>query len=138
MRPCRLITAHSTPLRARTTITPLPGASGIVRGAQQARLARNIIADLALIPDVVAGSQHIQAHAKKLLGDGWREAESASRVLRVGHREIDVVGFHDIRQMVRQHPASRGREDIPNKKNVHSSIHVSTRRPPRRADPHQI
>ena len=69
VRPCRLITAHSTPLRARTDDHAAAGRVGIVGGAQQARLARQIIEDLALVPDVVAGGEHVQPQAEKLFGD---------------------------------------------------------------------
>ena len=52
------------------TKIPLPGKLfRIIRGTQQPRLARQIIVDLALIPDVIAGGETFDAESENLLGE---------------------------------------------------------------------
>ena len=49
----------------------------IVGRPEQTRLARQIVVNLALIEDVIAGSENVDAEAKQLFGDQGRDAEAA-------------------------------------------------------------
>ena len=99
---------------------------GVVGRPQQPRLAVQVIVELALVPDVIAGGEHIQPHGEQLFGDGRSDAEAAGGVLRVGDGQVDVVGLDDVLQVVGDNPASRRGENIADKENVHSWIHVNT------------
>ena len=60
-RPIRLMTATGVP-RTSPTQSPAPGVPArVVRGAEQARLARDVGDDLALVEDVIAGGHHVDA-----------------------------------------------------------------------------
>ena len=88
--------AQSTPFLASTTTMPAPGSSvDIIRGTQQARLAREIIVNLALVPDVVAAGEHVEPVAEQLIGKLRRNAEASGRIFSVGDRKIDFFGGDD-------------------------------------------
>ena len=100
MRPCRLITAYSMPLRVRDNQHSAARPFRIVGGPQKPRLAVQIIENFALVPNVIARGQNIQAQRQQFLRDARRDPEAARRILRIGDRQVDVVGLDDVLQMV--------------------------------------
>ena len=81
-------------------------AGGIVRRTQHAARQRGLIAvggvhvldDLALVPDVIAGGDDVDAEFEQLLGDLRSDAEAAGGVFAVGDGEIDAVLLLQFRQ----------------------------------------
>ena len=69
-----------------------PGASiGIVDGPEQARLAVQVLEDVAFVPDVVTGREDVDAETEELPGNVRRDAEPGGRVLDVDDDEVVVV-----------------------------------------------
>jgi len=62
----------------------MAGPLGIIGGPQQARLAVQVIVELALVPDVVAAGEDVQAEGEQILGDGGGDAEAPGGGFRVG------------------------------------------------------
>ncbi len=100
----------------------------IIGGPQQARLAGEIIVDLALIPDVIAAGEHVQAVAEQLIGELRRDAEAAGGVFGVGDGQIDFFGGDDVAQMAGNHAAPGGGENIANKKKIGQRDELSKER----------
>ena len=100
-------------------------ALGIIRGPQQARLAIQIVVEFALVPDVVAAGEHIEAEREEILGDGGGDAEPSGGVLRVGNRQIDLIRFHDVLHVVRHNPPPGRAENIADKENLHRAFKLA-------------
>ena len=107
--------------------TPLPGAFGVVGGTQQARLPRQVIEDLALVPDVIAGGQHVEPEREEVLGDRRRNAEAAGRILGIGDRQVDVIRRDDVLQVIGDDAAAGRSEDVADEENVHARAFTLTR-----------
>ena len=82
-------------------------------------MALQVIENLALVPDVVAGGEHIRADFEEFLGDGRRDAEPSGGILGVGDGQVDPVGGDDVLQMVGSDAPPGRCENIPHEKNVH-------------------
>src|SRR5579883_1313824 len=79
---------------------------------RQPRLAGQVIEDLLLIPDVVAGREHVDPHGEEILGDRRRQPEPARRILGVGDRQVDLIAALDILQMIRHDAPPRRPENV--------------------------
>ena len=75
--------------------------------------------DLALIPNVIAGSEHFNAEVKKLLSKLWSNAEAGSSVFAVGNDQVNVVLLHQLGQAFAHDSAAGASENVANKKNFH-------------------
>ena len=64
--------------------TPPRCARWIVVRAQDRSMVVEARHHLALIPDVIAGGQHVDAQAEEVVRDLWRQAEAAGRILAIG------------------------------------------------------
>ncbi len=84
----------------------------VVCGTKQARLPAQVVVDIPLVPDVVAGRHHINAVTVELLGNIRRNAEARRGVLSVGDHHIDPLRFADVRQVIRHNMPSRMTEDV--------------------------
>ena len=62
---------------------------GIIVRAEDRSMVLEAGHHLALVPDVVAGGEHVDPQAEQVVRDLRRQAESASGVLTVGDHEID-------------------------------------------------
>src|SRR5450432_621044 len=78
-----------------------------------------ILHNLALVPDVIAGGEHVAAEVKKLVGDLGSEPEAARGVFRVGDNKVNLVSFHYVREMVMDDFAPGTTEDVTDKENLH-------------------
>src|SRR5579871_717829 len=78
-----------------------------------------VVDDLPLVPDVIAGGQHIAAKVEKLVGDSRCNAEPAGRIFRISDHQVDLVGLHDVSNMVAHNLAAGAAENISNKENLH-------------------
>jgi hypothetical protein len=86
-RPCRFSTATRTPhFDHRPPAARV--ARRVVRRPQQPRLAVEQRADLLLVPDVVAGGDHVHPELQELPHDLRRDPEAARRVLAVQHHHV--------------------------------------------------
>ena len=98
----------------------------VVRGAEDAAAAGvrvrrgglNVFDDLALVPDVVAGGDDVNAEIEQLFGDGGGDAEAAGRIFSVDD-EINRAVFDQAGQAVFDDVASRTSENVADKKNMH-------------------
>ncbi len=68
----------------------------IIGGTQNARFFADIVVHFFLIPNVVAAREHVYAQGKQLLRHVPGEAESARRILAVGHNQDRFVLLHQI------------------------------------------
>ena len=63
---------------------------GVVDRPQDGAIGVEVLVDLALVPDVVAARDHVDAAAQQLLGEARGEAHAGRDVLAVRDHEIDV------------------------------------------------
>ena len=93
VRPWRLMTAMSVPsmrlVRAPAAARDLVRA--VVERPQDAVVRLEERVDLALVPDVVAGRDDVDAVREEGLGGGRRQAHAAGDVLAVGGDEVDAA-----------------------------------------------
>ena len=54
-------------------------------------LALQVVDDLALVPDVIAGGEDVDAEVEKLVDDLRSDAEAAGGVFAVGDNQVDAV-----------------------------------------------
>ena len=102
------------------------GADGVVGGAEDAAAAGvgvggdgHVFEDLFFVPDVIAGGDDVGAEVEELFGDGGGEAEAAGGVFAVDDKEIDGVGFKDVREVFADDVAAGGAKDIADKEDIH-------------------
>jgi hypothetical protein len=92
----------------------------VVSRAQKLRLARQIVQDFLLVPDMIPGSKYIQTQSEQFLGDRRRDTETAGCIFSIGDGQIDMVGLLDVLQMVGDDVTPRRGEDIADEEDVHS------------------
>ena len=78
-----------------------------------------VIHDLALVPDVIAGGDHIDVQFEKLFGESRRDAEAGGRILSVGNHQVNGLIAHDAGQAVFDNGAAGASENVTDKKNAH-------------------
>ena len=96
-------------------------AGGEVRGSQQSRFARDVLQDLLLVPDVIAGRHDVDAVAEDRVGDVAGHAESRGRILDVGDDEVDVALLDERGDGAPRDLTPGLAEDVANEKDVHRS-----------------
>ena len=64
---------------------------GVVDRAQDGPIGVEVVVDLALVPDVVAAGDDVDAAAEQLLGQAGGQPRAGRHVLAVGDDEVDVV-----------------------------------------------
>ncbi len=93
-----------------------PAAAGqarrIVRGPQDAVGLVQLAAELALVPDVVAAGDEVDAGREHRLGGLRGQAEAARRVLAVGDHRVDVVLLPRELEMLLENLAARRTHDV--------------------------
>ena len=77
-----------------------------------------IVDQLALVPDVIAGGEHVRAQVEEVFGDLRGDAEAAGGVLSIDDDEFDVVGLTDMPDVLADDLSSRAAEDIADEENV--------------------
>ena len=119
VRPCRLIDRQPHSRRIPGRRSRAPGCPGKVGGAQKARLLVQELEDLLLVPDVVAGGDHVHARLEELGHLRRRDAEPARRVLAVGDDDVRLhVGLHEPQQLL-EHPPPRRPDHVRDEENPH-------------------
>ena len=104
----------------------------IVRGPQQARFEHDVVQDLFLVPDVIAGGHHVDAGFQDRVADLARHAEAARRIFRVGHHEVDLVALDQRPQRPDDEVAADLAKDVTDEEKRHRiSIGMSISRPRR-------
>ena len=78
---------------------------GVVDRAQDGAIGVEIVVDLALVPDVVAAGDDVDAAAEQLLGQARGEPGAGRDVLAVGDDEVDVQLVAQVGQGVHRPPA---------------------------------
>src|SRR5580704_1448217 len=78
-----------------------------------------VIEDFALVPDVVAGGDHVDVQLEQLLRERGRDAETSRRVLPVGNDQVDGVIADNARQPVLDDSPSWPPENVANEENPH-------------------
>ena len=79
-----------------------------------------IINNLAFIPDVIPGRDHIDIQFEQFLRECWCDTETRRRILAVGDDQINAMLAHNLRQTVLDDGPSRPTEDVANEKNAHT------------------
>ena len=82
----------------------------------------HVVDDLALIPDVVAGGDDIDAEFEQFFGDLRRDAEAAGGVLTVGDGEVNRVLLLQFGQPFMHDGAARTPEDVTDEENAQGSV----------------
>jgi hypothetical protein len=98
-----------------------------VRRPQQARIAREIFVDVALVPDVIAGRHNVDPAAEKLVGNSRRDAETRRGILAVRDHNVNRLGLPDVGEMVRHNSPPGVAEDVADEKELHVNGGVSCR-----------
>ena len=111
-RPIRLSTATLCG-PALITIEPGPGSTrGVVGRAQEQVLLADVLDDLLLVPDVVAGGHHVHALLEEGPRDQRRDPEARGRVLHVDHRQVGLVLLLELGQQHLDRAPARLAEDV--------------------------
>jgi hypothetical protein len=112
-------------------VAKLVGAGALARragrevdGAQQARVGVDRGDDLALIPDMIAGGDAVDAGGIEALTDLVGDAEPGRRVLAVDGDEVEGEGITQARNFLDHRVAARPTEDIAAKKHPHQIVLV--------------
>ena len=79
-----------------------------------------VVHDFAFVPDVVAGSQNVDAQLKQFFSQLAGNAETSRRIFAVGDDQIDSVIFDQIREAFFDDSPPRAAEDVTNEKNAHA------------------
>ena len=123
-----LITRSVRPSAEREDAVPVAGrARRKIDRPQQARIAGDVGDDLALVPDVVAGGDDVDAGGVELLADLVGDAEAMRRVLAVGDDEIEREVAAQPRHMLDDDVAPGAPDHVTAKKHPHA-IYPSRRR----------
>ena len=85
----------------------------VIRRTQQTRLAGEIIVNFALVPDVIAGGDDVQAVVEQFVGELGRDAEPAGGVFTVGDGQVDFFGGDNVAQMPRDQCLGRAKRKYP-------------------------
>src|SRR5439155_9484176 len=101
-------------------------AGRVVGRPQQQVLLADVLDDLLLVPDVVAGGQHVGPLLERLLGDLRRDAEAAGGVLDVDHAEVDGVGLAQPGQELGEGGASGLAEHVAHHEDVNRVAYFAT------------
>ena len=91
----------------------------VICGPQKTRVAVEIFVNVALVPDVITGSHHVDAAAEQVVRDGRRDAESGGGIFSVRDHHVDRLGLPDVRKMIGDDTSSRASEDVANEKKPH-------------------
>jgi len=101
-------------------------ADGVVGGAEDSAATGvrvggdgHVLEDLFFVPDVVAGGDDMSAEVEELVGEGGSEAEATGGVFAVDDKEIDGIGFKDVREMFADDVAAGGTKDIADEEDIH-------------------
>jgi hypothetical protein len=78
-----------------------------------------VVNDLTLVPDVVAGRDHVDVQVKKIFGQRWSDPKTRGGILPIGDDEIDRVIANNARQSVLDDIPPRPTENVTNKENSH-------------------
>src|SRR6185437_5242366 len=78
-----------------------------------------VLYDLSLVPNMIAGGQHLASQVEELIGDRRCKAETSGGILRIGDDQIDLMAFHHVLQVVAHNPASCAAEYIANEEDFH-------------------
>jgi hypothetical protein len=89
------------------------------------RNGAEIVDDFALVPDMVAGGKDVGAEVEKVLGDGWRQSESAGGIFRIHDYEIHLAFLDQVRQVLPHNPSPRTAENVPDKEQFHRESYLS-------------
>jgi hypothetical protein len=76
-----------------------------------------VLDDLAFVPDVIAGSHHVDAEIEKLFRQRRRDSETGRGIFAVGDHEVDCVLLAQFRQAIFYDRAPGPAKDIADKKN---------------------
>ncbi len=78
----------------------------------------HVVDQLALVPDVVAGGEHVCAQLEQVFGDLRSDAETAGGVFSVDDDQIDGMGGAHMPDVLADNPAACTAENVADEKNV--------------------
>src|SRR5277367_1379883 len=93
-----------------------------IRGADQPRLMREKIENLAAVPDVIAAGDYFRSCSEYFFSEARSDAEAGSGIFTVGDAEVYGALRDDIREAVVNDFASGRADDISDKENLHSGV----------------
>src|SRR5439155_24092235 len=93
----------------------------VIERAEKTGLARQVIDDLDLVPDVVPRGHAIDAAGEELLAELGGDAEPVGGILDVRHDEIDRARRDEPRQLRRQDVPPGAAVDVSQESDAHAS-----------------
>ena len=99
----------------------------VVERSQDALALVEVLVDLALVPDVVAGRDDVDARIEQRLGRGSGEPHPAGDVLAIGGDEVDAPLVADARQDVLDRHAPGLPDDVPDHQDPASRLTAAAR-----------
>ena len=107
----------------RADVEALPGgALGVVRRPQDAWLGIEIAEDLALVPNVVAGCEDINAGFEKLVGQRRCDPETSGGILAVGDDEVDSFFLGEVGGALLDDATTWLADDVADKEDFHDWV----------------
>src|SRR5579885_1242390 len=80
-----------------------------------------IVVDLLLVPNMIAGGEHVGAQFEKFLADRRGDAKAPGRIFDVDNQELDAVGLDKMMKMLAHDLAPRAAEHVADEENPHPS-----------------
>ena len=93
-----------------------------IRGAQQARLLRNVVQDFAAVPTVISAGEDIDSGAKELFGETRRDAEARGGVFAVGDDKIGLALRDNVGEAVVNDLTPGRAHDVADKQNAYKEV----------------
>ena len=116
-----LITTTFWPRAVWKRLAPQPGVpGGKLIGLQQALVLGDVGDDLALVPDVVAGGDAVDAGLVQLGADLGGDAEARRRVLAVDRHEIETEFAPQARDFLDHRIAAGPADDVTAEQDLHT------------------
>ena len=106
---------------AHLTIAAAGNAGGVVQGAQDENILLQVRDDLLLVPDMASGGNDRHAVAEKLLGGLYGKPEATSRVLSIGHHQIDGVFAAEVGKEPLHCLTARTADDVADEQDMHTA-----------------
>src|SRR5207249_7313950 len=78
-----------------------------------------VVDDLALVPDVIAGGEHIDSQLEQILRQRRGDAEAGGSVFSVGDDEVAAVLFDQLGEVLFDYGSAGAAEDIADEENAH-------------------
>src|SRR5215469_6806096 len=81
-----------------------------------------VIHDLPLVPDVIAGSEHVATQVQEFFSNRSCETKAACSIFGISNHQIDLVRGYKVRKVVVDYLASSAAENVTDEEDLHESL----------------